>query len=60
MGSTQGRCDLDGSVECIEDSELPRGESIAERLPLDVLHRNVVLALSRLAERMDGADVRVI
>ena len=36
-----------------------RREAIPQRLALDVLHRDVARAVSRLAEREDGADVRV-
>ena len=35
-------------------------EPLAERLPFDVLHRDVVLAVSGLAERVDRADVGVV
>ena len=37
-----------------------RREPLPERLALDVLHRDVVLAFAGLTERVDGADVRVV
>ena len=51
---------LDRDVECLADRQPCRGEPLPERLALDVLHRDVVLAVAGLAERVDRADVRVI
>ena len=35
-------------------------QSLPQRLALDVLHRDELLAVRRFAERVDGADVRMI
>src|SRR5215211_6558389 len=56
----QGGSNLDRNVECLADRQRCRGEPVPERLPLDVLHCDVVLALARLVERVNRADVRVI
>jgi hypothetical protein len=56
----QGRRDLDGDLGCLTEREPRRRESLPEGLALDVLHRDVVLALARLPERVDCADVWVI
>ena len=44
----QGGRHLNGDVERLTQRELRRGEPLPEGLPLDVLHRDVVLALARL------------
>ena len=56
----QGGRHLNGDVERLTEREPRRGEPLPEGLPLDVLHRDVVLALAGLIERVDRADVRVI
>ena len=46
-GAQRGR-DLNGDVERLTQREAGRGEPLPEGLPLDVLHRDVVLAVARL------------
>ena len=48
----QGGGDLDRDVERLADGQSRRGEPLPQRLPLDVLHRDVVLAVAGLAQRV--------
>jgi hypothetical protein len=60
MRDAQRRGDLNGDVKGLTHGEPRRGESSPKGLSLDVLHRDVVLALARLVQRVNRADVRVI
>src|SRR5687767_9317887 len=60
VGRGQGGGDLDDDLEDFADREVPGREALPQRLPLHVLHRDVVLAVARLAERQDSADVRMV
>jgi predicted GTPase len=60
MGNAEGRRNLNRNVQRLTQGESCRRESLPEGVPFDVLHRDVVLALTRLIERVDRADVGVI
>jgi hypothetical protein len=51
---------LNGEIKRFADRQPRRRESLSERLALDVLHRDVVLAVAGLAECVDGADIGVV
>ena len=48
-------------VQCLAERQTnaSRREPLTERLALDVLHRDVAAAVTRLAEVVDVADVRM-
>jgi hypothetical protein len=60
MRDAQSGRHLNGDVERLTHREPRGGEPSPQGLPLDVLHRDVVLALARLIERVDRAHVWVI
>jgi hypothetical protein len=50
---------LDRDVESFPKAQALTHEPCAECATFDIFHRDVVLTLSRLAQRMDGADIWV-
>ena len=59
MCCAHGRGDLDDDVEGLAHREVPH-QPMAQRLAIDVLHRDELLAVRPLTQRVDRADVRMI
>jgi hypothetical protein len=52
--------DLDSDIEDLAQHDMATSEGLSQRLTLDVLHRDELLAVSRFTECIDGADVWMI
>ena len=52
--------DLCGDVDGVTQRQRPPSNPLLERLPLVVRHHQIQLAIGRLVDLVDGADVRMV
>jgi len=58
--AVSGGGDRDSDVEDLAPHDMTTSEGPSQRLTLDVLHRDELLAVSRFTNCVNGADVRMI